>query len=620
MKIHDLIQGSPEWLAYRAQHFNASDAPAMMGCSPYMTRTELLQQYSTGIAKEVDAGTQRRFDDGHRFEALARPLAEAILEEDLYPVTGSEGKLSASFDGMTMGGETLFEHKSLNDALRACLPVTGSGFDCDVRLPDVYRVQMEQQLMIAGAEQVLFMASKWNGNNDQLVEERHCWYASDPALRAQIIAGWAQFEADLQGFVASTPAAVVVAAVVTALPSVSVQVTGEIAIKDNFKSFEVALRDFIDHKLIREPSTDQHFADLKLQIEALERAEAALNAAETQMLAQVSSVDAAKRTKDMLLKLARDNRLMAEKLLEARKLQIKTEIVAGGNKAFEKHVRELNASLGRVQLPQIHADFAGVVKNKRTVASLQDAVDTELARVKIEASSAHLRLDKNLRTIDAQEAYAFLFADVAVLVAKAPDDLALLIKSRIADREAKELQRQEAERLRIRIEEQAKAQREADARAAETLRQEREAQAERDRAAEIERKRAQDEQNRIDRETKAEADRLAESERLSKWVDNGKAVSVIHAAPAPAPAALAVVPFQRAAAQAPVANEPATLNLGAICARLGFTVTAAFMSEQLHIQPAAVDKTARLYRESQWPLICAALARHIAHVCELQAA
>ena len=74
MKIHDLIQGSPEWLAHRSQHFNASDAPAMMGCSPYKTRTELLHELKTGIVPEVDNFTQDRFAEGHRIETLARQI------------------------------------------------------------------------------------------------------------------------------------------------------------------------------------------------------------------------------------------------------------------------------------------------------------------------------------------------------------------------------------------------------------------------------------------------------------------------------------------------------------------------------------------------------------------
>lgn len=79
MKILNLVQGSPEWDAHRATHFNASDAPAMLGCSPYMTRSELLHRMHTGITPEVDPATQRRFDEGHQAEQLARPLAEEII-------------------------------------------------------------------------------------------------------------------------------------------------------------------------------------------------------------------------------------------------------------------------------------------------------------------------------------------------------------------------------------------------------------------------------------------------------------------------------------------------------------------------------------------------------------
>src|SRR5690606_15354532 len=147
MQIHDLTQGSPEWLAYRANHFNASDAPAMMGESPYKTRSALLHELHTGVSPEVDAATQRRFDDGHRYEALARPLGEEIIGEDLYPIVGSDGKLSASFDGLTMDESTGFEHKSLNDELRAVMTPNCTGTD----LPVFYQIQMEQQCMVSGA-------------------------------------------------------------------------------------------------------------------------------------------------------------------------------------------------------------------------------------------------------------------------------------------------------------------------------------------------------------------------------------------------------------------------------------------------------------------------------------
>ena len=78
MKHHNLEQGSAAWHAHRRNHFNASDAPAMMNCSPYKSRADLIHETATGLAAEVDAATQRRFDSGHRFEALARPICQGL--------------------------------------------------------------------------------------------------------------------------------------------------------------------------------------------------------------------------------------------------------------------------------------------------------------------------------------------------------------------------------------------------------------------------------------------------------------------------------------------------------------------------------------------------------------
>ena len=123
--IHELQQGSPEWHAYRRTRYNASDAPAMLGKSRYVTRTELLAQYAIGTEREISADTQRRFDDGHAYEAAARGIAEGIIGEELFPVTMSidyDGlPLSASFDGLDMAEEIAFEHKSLNADLEAAL-------------------------------------------------------------------------------------------------------------------------------------------------------------------------------------------------------------------------------------------------------------------------------------------------------------------------------------------------------------------------------------------------------------------------------------------------------------------------------------------------------------------
>lgn len=544
MKIHDLIQGSPEWHAYRADHWNASDAPAMMGVSPYKTRSQFLQEKFTGLRGEATPDQERIFAAGYAYEAQARPLAELIIGESLYPVVGSEGPYSASFDGITMAEHIVFEHKSLNDELRACMPVEDDA--CDVVLPAVYRVQCEQQLMISGAGRVLFMASKWNG--DTLIEERHCWYLPDAALRTQIVAGWAQFEADLVAYV--PPAAAAPAPVgksPEALPALHIEVKGQVT-ASNLATFKTAALAVI-RSINRELKTDEDFANAEKAVKWCEDTEERLAAAKQQALSQTATIDALFRTIDEISAEARDMRLALTKDVKARKEAIKGEIVAGAITAFAEHLRSMNCPY----LPRISADFAGAAKNKRTVASLQDAVDTELARVKIEANSHYQRIQQSLAALAEHKEHGFLFSDVGALVLKSPDDMALVIRTRIADHQAKEAQRLENERARIRAEEQQRADREA----------------------------------------------------VVKIAQGMAAGSPLVAAAAPVPA-----PAPRAAAPAPKADEPATLTLTVICERLGFTVNAAFVGDTLGIQGVPGPRGAKLFTEMQFVAICAEVARH----------
>ena len=71
---------------------------------------------------------------------------------------------------------------------------------------------------------------------------------------------------------------------------------------------------------------------------------------------------------------------------------------------------------------------------------------------------------------------------------------------------------------------------------------------------------------------------------------------------------------------APRADEPATLKLGAICERLGFTMTSAFVADTLDIQPAKADRASKLYTERQYALICRQLVAHISAAAELHTA
>ena len=289
MQQHNLVQGTPEWHAYRSKHFNASDAPAMLGLSKYKTRTQLLNEISSGYAPDVDSATQKLFDNGHLFESLARPLAETIIGEELSPVTGSDGKLSASFDGLTFMGDIAFEHKSLNNDIRACK----SPDDLD----EMYLVQMEQQLLVSGAEKCLFMATSWDKNQQLTGDAVHFWYVPNTERRQRIIDGWAQFEKDLETFTAIFIAEAPKAEVIIDLPALFVHAKGEVT-TSNMKEYGEALAIRLDEVRKIALITDQDFSNAK-QAAKLFREQIKKNAlAKEAMLSQTVSVGEASRIID----------------------------------------------------------------------------------------------------------------------------------------------------------------------------------------------------------------------------------------------------------------------------------------------------------------------------------
>lgn len=453
MKIVNLIQGTPEWHAHRAAHFNASDAPAMMGCSPYKTRSQLVREFATGAAVEHDAATLRRFADGHSFEDLARPLAEKILGEELFPVTGTHGKFSASFDGLTLLEDTAFEHKSLNDDLRLAM------HDGKDALPLHYQVQMEHQAMVSGAERVLFMASKWAG--DELVEERHCWYVPNPELRAKIVAGWAQFEADVAAYEPAAVAAPIASGrAPDQLPALRIEVTGMVTASNlaEWKDQAIAVFQGISTELV----SDQDFADAETTVKWCGNIEEQLKAAKQHALSQTESIDLLFRTIDDIAAEARAKRLDLEKLVKRRKDERRTEIGNAARRAVQQHVLAINETLGEHAIPMpttLVADIAEAMKGKRSFSSMQEAVDAVAANAKIDASQYAERIRANVAILAGHAEHATLFADrVQLCAGKAPEDLRNLVAARIAEHQQAEQARLDAEREKIREQEQAKAQ------------------------------------------------------------------------------------------------------------------------------------------------------------------
>lgn len=449
MQILTLPQGSPEWHQHRATALNASDAPAMLGISPYRSRADLVRERATGITPDVPPAQQRIFDRGHRIEALARPQAEAVIGEDLSPCVGTSGKFSASFDGITFTGDVVWENKTLNAVLREAMPYAVCDDSYGARLPEHYRVQLEHQAMVSGCERILFTAASLSDAGDALDDVRHCWYTPDPELRARLLAGWEQFEADVAAYVPAEAAAPVVAAPQESLPAVVVQVQGALTVAGNLDAFGQALRSYIG-RIPQQPATDQEFADADAACKALKAAEQALDTAEASALAQITDVEQMRRAVADLKELARRTRLATEKLVAAEKDARREALVRHAAVALAEHVRQANAQLAGAGAGQLAtpapAVLAVCIKGLKSLESMRDKLAAELVAQKVAIDAQAQRMLDNralLRRADGD--WIALFADFAAVGAKAPEDFAALAELRITRFRQDEAARQAAD-------------------------------------------------------------------------------------------------------------------------------------------------------------------------------
>lgn len=616
-EIHNLLQGSDDWHAFRFSHHGASEAAAMLGLSKKVTRSELVRMKATGLAKEFSDWVQENIlDYGHEVEALARPLAERIIGEDLYPATLSLGRESASCDGLNMAETIGFEHKQWNAELAASV---GAGV-----LPEEHQPQVQQQLMVTGAEKWMFMASDGTENNMVWM-----WVYPDAAWFERIVAGWQQFDIDLANYTQVDHAVKPEAAPAAALPALVVQTEGKV-VSSNLMAYQKAAEKFLS-TIKTDLQDDQDFADAEYNVKFCGEAEAKLEHAKAAALAQSSTIDEVMRTVDHIKAQFRAKRLDLEKLVKVRKEQIKETILNDGRRAYAEHVAALEAEIAPIRLQLATPDFAGAMKAKRTLASLHDAVGTTLANAKITANTqaADYRA-KQAWCREHAANYGFLFMDMASIIGKPMDDFQLVINTRIAEHKRAEEVKAEAERARIREEERVKAQ----AAAAEAIRL---AQVESDRKAEEER---QIERARVAADTKRQLEQQAAdiaAARTAALVEQGRLADLADAqAPAEEPALSSVATNPLAGGQlgrpldeqlrrcdaavewsksmdAAKPSTPPTLRLGQISDRLGFTVTATFM-ESIGFSPAATDKAAKLYHEGDFKSMCAAICRHISAV------
>jgi putative phage-type endonuclease len=162
-RIERLRQNTPEWHRWRRQGIGASDAPVIMGETPFKT-PRTLWSIKTGRATETAPGpAARRGRELERFARCAYERQTGIQVEPLCLVHERLDWMRASLDGLSFDGSTVLEIKcplSLRDRVSAQ----------EGRIPAQYHAQLQHQLEVSRAE----LAHYWSfhGTSGVLIEIR----------------------------------------------------------------------------------------------------------------------------------------------------------------------------------------------------------------------------------------------------------------------------------------------------------------------------------------------------------------------------------------------------------------------------------------------------------------
>ncbi len=168
MKIVKLVQGSPEWHAHRAKYRNASETPAVLGLSPWVTPYELWS-IKTGRTPQPDITAAMAH--GTATEPLAREAYEALTGHVMQPLVLVEGDYSASLDGITLDGRLVLEVKCPKSKDSKILSEAKAG-----RVPvDIYW-QIQTQLLVSQANLAhLFVYANGEGILIEQKPEEAAW-------------------------------------------------------------------------------------------------------------------------------------------------------------------------------------------------------------------------------------------------------------------------------------------------------------------------------------------------------------------------------------------------------------------------------------------------------------
>jgi len=181
------IQGSGSWLKFRQNKIGASDAPIIMGVSPYNTPHGLMRD-KLGLNTNQNAVKGKTsnwaIDRGNRWEPMARARYELINDIPMEPavlVHPEHGFLMASLDGWNADQKRVLEIKIPGaEVFNQCL----AG-----KVHEKYVYQLEHQLYVSSGEEAHFYCCKVESRDgkERIVDTALTIYKSNPELREKLL-------------------------------------------------------------------------------------------------------------------------------------------------------------------------------------------------------------------------------------------------------------------------------------------------------------------------------------------------------------------------------------------------------------------------------------------------
>src|SRR5208337_1949303 len=137
LQFIDCEQGSQEWLDLRKTKITATDAPAIMGVSPWKTK---IKCYKEKIGEIENVVKSERMQRGLDLEPIARELFTIRTGIEMFPRVVVRDWAMASLDGLSIMGHKILEIK--------CPGPKDHELALCGKIPEYYFPQLQHQMMV----------------------------------------------------------------------------------------------------------------------------------------------------------------------------------------------------------------------------------------------------------------------------------------------------------------------------------------------------------------------------------------------------------------------------------------------------------------------------------------